>query len=593
MDRDKPSHLPMRLASLGVVVSVMLGLLALRLWQLQVLQGEHYAQLAEGNRLRIYRTAAPRGLILDRRGVPLVANRPSFSVSILPLELGEPDRVLPHLAALLGVPEGEIRRRLAGSRTPPFEPVRIRRDVGLRVVTAIEERRTEMRGVVVEAEPVRVYRYRQLAAHVLGYLGEISAQELAVLRPRGYRAGDLIGKAGIERHYDAFLRGDDGEQVVEVDASGRPLRVLREQTARPGRSVVTTLDRELQALAEAELAGRAGAIVAMDPRNGEILAMASNPTYDPNLFAAGISEATWARLSEDPRHPLLNRAVASAYEPGSVFKVVTGLAALADGKATAGSRFYCSGSLTLGRWVFRDLAAHGNIDFLTGVAQSCNVMFWQLGRALGPDRLRAHATMLGLGERTGVDLPSEAEGIIPSREYKQTRWREPWYPGDTLNMAIGQGFVLATPLQIARMAAAIANGGQLVQPRLVRAVVDGEGRVVRRIEARVQRRVDLPPAALQAMRRGLEAVVVRGTGRAAAVPGVAVAGKTGSAETPRGRPHAWFVGYAPADRPQIAVAVLIEHGYRGGLSAAPIARRIVEAWYSASAQHRRPAAGRP
>jgi penicillin-binding protein 2 len=583
MDREKHKHLPLRLASLGVVVSVVLGLLGLRLWQLQILDGDHYAQLADGNRLRIYRTSAPRGLIVDRRGVPLVVNRPSFSVYLLPMELREPDRVLPQLASLLGVAQDGIATRLAKSRTHPFEPVRIRRDVGLRVVTAIEERRTEMQGVLVDAEPVRVYRYRHLAAHVLGYLGEISAEELEVLRPRGYRPGDLIGKAGIEWQYDAVLRGEDGEQVVEVDASGRPLRVLREQAARPGNSVVTSLDRTLQELAEAELADKTGAIVVMDPRNGEILAMASNPTYDPNLFALGISQSAWDRVSGDPRHPLQNRAAASAYEPGSVFKIVTGVAGLRERKATAATRFYCRGSLTLGRWVFRDLVAHGNIDFLTGVAQSCNVMFWELGRDLGPERLYAEARRFGLGERTGVDLPVEAAGLVPSREYKEARWREPWYPGDTLNMAIGQGFVLATPLQVARMAAAIANGGQILQPRLVRAITDADGRVVRRAESRVQRRLDLEPLAMEAMRRGLEAAVARGTGRAAAVSGIAVAGKTGSAETPRGRPHAWFVGYAPAQDARIVVAVLVEHGHRGGLVAAPIARRIIETWHAQSA----------
>lgn len=582
MEPEKPRHLPRRLASLGVAVTLALGVLGLRLWQLQILQGEYYAQLADTNRLRVHRVPAPRGLILDRRGVPLVTNRPAFSVSLLPMELRDPGRVIPEVARLLGLAERDLWARWERARRRPFEPVRVRRDVGIRVVTVLEERRQELRGVQVEAEPVRVYPYGSAGAHVLGYLGEVSPEELEVLRPRGYRPGDLVGKAGVERTYDAFLRGDDGEQVVEVDAAGRPLRVLREQAAQPGNTLVLSLDWELQQEAERQLAGRPGAVVAMDPRTGEVLAMASSPSFDPNLFAAGISERDWRRISQDRRNPLLNRATANAYEPGSVFKVVTGLAALQGGRTSSRSTFVCPGYLRLGQWVFRDLQAHGVVDFTTGVAQSCNVMFWTLGLAVGPERLAEYARELGFGQATGVDLPLEVAGLIPDPGYKQRAWREPWYPGDTLNMAIGQGFVLATPLQVARALSAVANGGTLLQPRLARAVLSPEGRLLRRFSPRVQGRLRVSSAALAALRRALEAVVERGTGQGARVEGLRVAGKTGSAETPRGRPHAWFAGYAPADQPRIVVVVLVEHGYRGGLSAAPIARAILERWWLAT-----------
>ncbi|MFN3286523.1 MAG: penicillin-binding protein 2, partial [bacterium] len=277
MQPEKPVHLPTRLTSLAVALTVALTVLGLRLWQLQVLQGDYYAQLADTNRLRIHHVAAPRGLILDRRGTPLVLNRPAFSVSILPMELREPARVLPELARVLGVPQEELWSRWERARSRPFEPVSVRRDVGIRVVTLLEERREELRGVQVEAEPVRVYPFGTAAAHVLGYLGEVSADELEALRPRGYRAGDLIGKAGVERSYDTVLRGDDGEHVVEVDAAGRPLRVLREQPGRPGNTLVLSLDWELQQEAERQLRGRSGAVVAMDPRTGEVLVMASSP----------------------------------------------------------------------------------------------------------------------------------------------------------------------------------------------------------------------------------------------------------------------------------------------------------------------------
>jgi len=580
MEPSKSVDLTTRLASLGVGLTVALAALGLRLWQLQILQADYYAQLADVNRLRVHRLPSPRGLILDRRGTPLVTNRPAFSVWVVPAEVVDPGRVLPQLARVVGVPEDDLWARWERSRRRPFEPMRVRRDVGIRVVTALEERRQSLPGVQVEAEPVRVYPFGPAAAHVLGYLGEVSPEELEALRPRGYRAGDLIGKAGVERAYDEVLRGSDGEHAVEVDAAGRPLRVLREQPGQPGHTLVLALDRELQEEAARQLQGRSGAVVAMDPWTGEVLAMASSPSFDPNLFSVGISEQDWQRLSADRRNPLLNRATASAYEPGSVFKVVTGLAALQEGRAASSSRFLCKGSLQLGRWVFRDLVAHGVVDFTTGVAQSCNVMFWTLGLALGPDLLAEYAQRLGFGSPTGVDLPLEVPGMIPDPAYKQRTWQEPWYPGDTLNMAIGQGFVLVTPLQVARAMSAVANGGILLRPRLVRAVVSPEGHVVRTFSPEAQARLPVSDQALAALRRGLVAVVDRGTGQAARVEGLQVAGKTGSAETARGRPHAWFAGYAPASQPRIVVVVLVEHGYRGGVSAAPIARAILERWWT-------------
>lgn len=576
---EAKSNLTTRLASLAAALTLALGALGVRLWQLQILQGEYYAQLADTNRLRVHRLSAPRGLVVDRRGVPLVTNRPAFSVSVLPMELREPGRVLPELARLLDMPEQDLWARWERGRKRPFEPFRVRRDVGIRVVTVLEERREELRGVLVEAEPVRVYPFGTAAAHVLGYLGEVSAEELEVLRAKGYRAGDLVGKAGVERQYDAVLRGDDGEHVVEVDAAGRPLRVLREQPARPGNTLVLSLDWEVQREAERQLQGLSGAVVAMDPRTGEVLAMASSPSFDPNRFSVGISQRDWEKLSGDRRNPLLNRATAAAVEPGSVFKIVTGLAALQEGKANASSTFLCTGSLQLGRWVFRDLQAHGRVDFTSGVAQSCNVMFWLLGRSVGPDALSEYARRLGFGKLTGVDLPQETEGVIPDRGYKERVWKEPWYPGDTLNMAIGQGFVLVTPIQVARAVSAVANGGVLLKPQLARAVLAPDGRVLRTFPPTVQGRLGLSPSALAALRRGLEAVVERGTGQAARVDGLRVAGKTGSAEVPRGRPHAWFAGYAPADDPRVVVVVLVEHGYRGGLTAAPIARAVLSRWW--------------
>lgn len=565
-----------RIVHLTVAVLVLFAVLEGRLWRMQAIQGPHYLRLSEQNRLRDYVVRAPRGVIYDRRGHPLVSNRAAFTISVLPMEVRDPAALADALAPLVGLERSEILARLqTGRRARPFEPVALRRDAGKAVVMGVEERRLDLPGVIVQAEPVRDHLFEGLAAHAIGYLGEITEEELRQ-RP-GYRAGDLLGKAGVERVYDTILRGTDGRLQVEVDATGRPGRVLGRQVARPGQSLVLNIDAGLQAIAEEGLRGHRGAVVAMDPRNGEILVLASAPAFNPNVFSGGISPENWRRLTGDPRLLLLNRAAEGTYEPGSVFKIVTGTAALGEGVARRDSLFHCSGAYRLGNWVFRDLAAYGTVNFIRGTQVSCNVMFWTLGRALGEAPLERYARMLGLGRPTGADLAAEAAGLIPSAPWKLRAVKEPWYPGDTLNMSIGQGWVLVTPLQVARMVGVVATGGTMVRPRLARRVLDAGGNPVMAWPPDTVERVPLPDAVVRTMHEGLRAVVDGGTGRAAAVPGLAVAGKTGSAENPRGIPHAWFAGYAPADNPALVVVVFVEHGWRGGVRAAPIARAIFAA----------------
>jgi penicillin-binding protein 2 len=564
-----------RIVHLTVAVLVLFAVLVGRLWSLQAIQGPHYLRLSEQNRLRDYVVRAPRGVIYDRRGQPLVTNRAAFTISVLPMEVRDPARLADALAPIVGLDRTEILARLdAGRRARPFEPVALRRDASKAVVMGVEERRLDLPGVIVQAEPVRDHLYGGLAAHAVGYLGEISEDEMKA-RP-GYRAGDLIGKAGVERVYDSILRGTDGRLQVEVDATGRPGRVLGRQVAQPGQALLLNIDAGLQAIAEEGLRGHRGAVVAMDPRNGEILVLASAPAFDPNIFSGGISPENWKRLTGDPRLLLLNRAAEGTYEPGSVFKVVTGTAALGEGVARRDSLFHCTGAYRLGGWVFRDLAAYGTVNFIRGTQVSCNVMFWTLGRALGEEPLERYARMLGLGRPTGADVATEAAGLIPSAAWKQRTVKEPWYPGDTLNMSIGQGWVLVTPLQVARMVGVIATGGTMVRPRLARSSGASSGARTSWAPEIVER-VPLAEHVVRTMHEGLRAVVEGGTGRAAAVPGLAIAGKTGSSENPRGIPHAWFAGYAPADNPALVVVVFIEHGWRGGVRAAPIARAIFAA----------------
>jgi len=568
-----PAH---RLTALAVLIALLMGVLVVRLWQLQVLQGAHYLQLSEDNRVRDYAVTAPRGVIYDRKGRPLVTNRPSFTVAILPLEMRNPDQVLPRLAAVVGVPVEEIRSKIELGRQRPFEPVRVRRDVGQTIVARIEENRLDLPGVVVLVEPVRSYLHGRIAAHVLGQLGEISEAELAGLRDQGYKLGDLIGKDGIERTYESVLRGTDGRLQVEVDAMGRPLRVLARVPPVPGRSIVLTIDLDLQKAAYAALAAsghESGAVVALDPRNGDVLAMVSMPSYDPNQFAVGISARNWAALASDRRHPLLNRASGAAFEPGSVFKLVTATAALEEGLATRSSVFYAPGFFRLGRWVWRDLGVWGNVNFITGIVNSINVVFYTLGYRLGGERLAAYARRMGLGSRTGIDLPAEVAGTIPSPSTKQQLVGEPWYPGDAVNMSIGQGAVTVTPLQAARMMAVIASSGRLVRPRLLLQTLERDGSTQRAAPA--AEAVRFRAATFATLHEGLVAAVERGTGRASKIDGLLIGGKTGSAENPRGKPHAWFAGYAPAGSPKIVLVAFVEHGYRGGRTAAPIVRAVL------------------
>lgn len=570
---------PRRLLILNIIIAALTGVLVVRLWQIQVLQGAYYLRLSEENRIRDYTITAPRGIIYDRKGRPLVTNRPSFSVAVLPLELREPAAVLPRLGQMLGQSPTEIQAKIDANRSRPFEPVRVKRDVSTQVVAMIEENRLDLPGVIILAEPVRYYLHAKVTAHLMGYVGEIDEVELAARRDQGYKPGDLIGKAGVERAYEAVLRGTDGRLSVEVDALGRPLRVLSRAPAVPGRSIALAIDLDVQKAAYDALVAsgyKVGAVVALDPRNGEVIAMASIPSYDPNLFATGITAKDWQALTSDPLRPLLDRAIAATYEPGSIFKLVTATAALEQGIVSRDSVFNAPGYFQLGQWIFRDLRAWGQVNFITGIANSINVVFYTLGYRLGGEQLAHYAYWMGLGEPTNVDLPGEVTGMIPSPSTKQQLVGEPWYPGDSVNMSIGQGAVMVTPVQVARMMAAIANGGQLLQPEVLLITYDRDHRAHRTLPVE-QRRVPFRAYTLAVLKEGLRAAVERGSGTEAAVGGLAIAGKTGSAENPRGKPHAWFAGYAPADNPRVVVVAFVEHGFRGGIAAAAVVRQVFQA----------------
>ncbi|HEV2357956.1 MAG TPA: penicillin-binding protein 2 [bacterium] len=566
-----------RLLTLLAVVGLLLGILVIRLWQVQIVQGDYFLRLSEENRLRVTPLAAPRGSLVDRHGRTLVANRPAFTVALLPLELRHPGPEAAALGKVLGMDPAEILSRLAAGRDRPFDPVRLRRDVPKEIVAGIEESQLDLPGVLVEVEPVRQYLYKTLGAHAFGYVGEINEQELRRLRAAGYESGDLIGKDGVERTYDAYLRGRSGEFQAEVDAQGHVVRTLGTVPAVPGDTVALGLDLALQQAAEAALGDRPGAVVAMDPRDGAVVTFVSHPAFDPNVFSAGITAAAWNGLMKDPRQPLLDRAAQGTYPPGSVFKIVTASTALQLGLVQPDSRFFSPGYYNLGGWTFHEWKALGNVNFIDAIALSCDACFYELARRAGPTQMAAFAHMYGLGQLTDVDLPDDSRGVVPDPAWKQRVWKQPWFGGDTLNMGIGQGYVLTTPLQVARMLAAVANGGTLVTPHLVTEIRGPDGRVIARITPPPAGHLRLSPETMAVLRTGLAAVVTRGTATNVQIPGLTIAGKTGTAEAAHGKPVAWFAAYAPVDAPRLVVVAMVENAGFGDEFAAPIVKRVLQA----------------
>jgi len=568
-----------RLAVLQAVVVVLVVGLAVQFWILQVVRARHFRDLAESNRSRLVRLAAPRGALLDRNGKVLVENRPSFTV-LLDAERAEGlDHTIAKLAGTLEMGEAQIRERLA--RRLPYRPVVVKSDASLADVSALETRRLELPEVSVEVVPLRSYPLASAAAHALGRVGEITERQLQLADFRGLAPGSLVGQAGLESRYNRRLMGRDGYRRVIVDSRGLEVTEAEHQVPEDGPALTLTIDAGLQAAMEDAFEGRAGAAVALDPRTGEILAMASTPAYDPNEFTNGIEASLWASLATDSRTPLMNRVIQGAYSPGSTFKLVAATAALEEGIVTPATTFFCPGQTTIYGNVFHCSRAggHGSLDLEGALAQSCNVYFFNVGVRLEIQRLAKWGKRMGLGAPTGIDLPHEGTGLMPSPEWKMRLFKTPWYAGETVSVSIGQGQVSATPLQMARVAAIFANGGMLVRPHLVRGAADSEPIAL-----------GIKASTIAAVRAGMRAVVAGGTGMRARMQTVEVAGKTGSAQvvaksrlekspTEEFQPHGWFVCFAPAENPTIAMAVLVEHGRSGGESAAPVARRILAHYF--------------
>jgi penicillin-binding protein 2 len=459
-------------------------------------------------------------------------------------------------------------------------------------VVAVETHQLDLPGITLRARPRRNYSDGQAAAHVLGYLGEVNPKQLKTLKAQGYSSGDEIGHYGLERHWEEVLRGQNGGQQVEVDALGRRVRVLHEVHNVPGYTMHLTLDRKLQQTAFEALSGKEGTIVAIDVHSGAILALASTPAFDPNVFARGIKSNEWNALIKDRLRPLSNRATQGQFPPGSTFKIVMAIAGLEESVINPEASIADPGFFPFGNRNFRDwkVGGHGMVNLHRAIVISCDTYFYQLGPKLGVDRIAKWARTFGLGEKTGIALDDERSGTIPDTAWKMKRFRQPWYPGETVSVAIGQGYVTVTPLQLANMMAAVANGGKLFRPRIVSKVESADGTTVREYGPELIRTIQLKPDTLTRVRNALADVVKAGTGGMARTPVIEVAGKTGTAQVIEmkaaylkseqlayfNRDHAWFVAYAPAQNPQIAVAVLVEHGGHGGDAAAPMAKKVFE-----------------
>jgi penicillin-binding protein 2 len=588
-----------RLIFVKVGLLMLLVLLGLRLWQLQIRDGVYYQDLARDNRTRSIVLEPPRGLLYDRNGELLANNIPSFQLYLSLEDVQDRDDLLSKLPEYVHVNVRAISEKLSTKQRRGR--IKLKSGLTLKEAALIESHRIDLPGVAIQPEYQRNYPLGDYAAHVIGYVGEISESQLKDQEFLDVQAGRIIGQYGLERTFDKHLLGETGRKVIEVDAFGYPKRSLSIQPPLAGDDLYLTLDIRLQRLAEDLLGEEAGAIVALDPWNGDVLALASQPGFNPNDLSGGISSQAWQQLLQDSRHPLTNRAIQGQYPPGSTFKIVMAAALLETQTMKATDSITCHGTFPFGRRVFRDWKrrGHGSVDLTKAIAESCDVYFYKVGNQLGIDPISRYSRQFGLGSKTGIALSSERSGLVPSREWKQKNRGEPWYPGETISVAIGQGFLSVTPLQMAKVVSIVATDGQVVQPRLLKAVrLRRTGNLKEESPPSTQQASISPETFLQ-IKKGLAAVVTKGTAKQAQSDIVSIAGKTGTAQVialkddddktevrKKYRDHAWFVAFAPVEKPKIAVAVIVEHMGHGGSAAAPLAKTLIEAYMNfEKAQH--------
>ncbi len=602
---DGPGQI--RLWPVALVVIGIFSTFVFRLFQLQILEGEALASRSQANYVRTVRLEAQRGTIVDREGRTIAASRPAYGVDLIPHEIRNPWRTYSVLASILDRDPQEIADEVgqpSGRRR--FKPISLSKDLSLVERAQISAHRYAMPGVELYGKPLREYLYQNLAAQLLGTIGEIDPNELQSADFDGYRSGETIGKTGVEARNESHLRGRAGGVNLVVDVAGREIDEIARREPTPGGRLVLSIDLDLQQAAEAgffsvdpEKPNQMGALVALDPRNGDVLALVSAPSYDANAFAGGVDRETWSGLNSDEWRPLRNRALAGVYPPGSTYKAIVAVAGLAEGVIDSSTTVSCPGYFRLGRRTYRcwKRGGHGPVDLEKALAGSCDVYFYELGKTLGVETLAKYARLFGLGRRTGVDLPGETAGLVPTPEWKMRRYGERWIDGETISLAIGQGANLTTPIQLAVAYAAIANGGTIVQPRVVLRRETWDGEVLEETQPIIRETNVIPAPILEMVTRGLTRVVMdpRGTGSRARVPGITVAGKSGTTQVVsldlieelepedvpvKYRDHALFAAFAPVESPEIVVVAVGEHaGAGGGAVAAPIVQRVLAKYF--------------
>lgn len=575
-----------------IVVNVFIILLA-RLIYLQVINGEEYERFSVENRVRLLNISAPRGEIFDRNGDILVTNRASFDVNLFPNEVKNVDLLSSRLSSILKKDKADIEKKIREARKLNlYSPVKIAVDIDRDTLALLEARRAELEGISIDVNYLRDYKNGKLASLLIGYLGKPDENDLSTFKD--IKPSHHVGKTGIERKLQEYLKGEDGTNYKVIDALGREVKLnlfkqdIRDQEVVEGDNIYLTIDRSLQAKAEEELADKAGAVVVMNVHTGEILAMASSPSYDPASFVKGIDRKAWNRITSDERFPLLNRATQSTYPPGSVYKIVPALAALNEGIIDPETTVYCPGHYKIGRKRFRcwKWGGHGHVNLVEAITQSCDVYFYHIGEKLGIEKLSRYSRIFGFGTDTNFSL-SERSGIVPTKEWKMREFNTQWYRGETVVTSIGQGYLTATPLQVSVMISSIANGGAILKPLLIKKIISNEGNLIDEFTPEIKRKLPFSDKDLDIIRESLVQAVnnKRGTGRNAIIDEYTVAGKTGTSQVVamnlqtdiyKHSDHAWFSAYFPAENPEISVTVLVEHGGKGGSVAAPIAKSVIK-----------------
>jgi len=569
------------------ILIVTLAVLLIRLWDLQIMKGNEMKRLSEQNRIRVKKVIAPRGIMYDRNGKVLADTRPSFNIYITPEDIRDFNQTVDGLSRLIDMDRDDIADKLKeASGFPASFPVKIKSDVTMDEVAKVEANRVYLPGVSIQIEPKRNYPYGKMFAHLLGYVSEISGEELKKKEYKNYAPGDFIGKYGLERAYEKYLKGIDGEKRVEVDAIGREVRTLDFVEPIAGHSLYLNIDADVQVIVEKALEGKKGGVVALDPKTGSVIVLVSKPAFDPNKFAAGLTKQELKAIASDKNRPFMNRVIQGRYPPGSTFKIALALKALQDGVINEKTTFNCPGGFPFGNRVFKcwKKGGHGRVSIHRAIVESCDVFFYNVGLKLGIDRIHEIGDVIGLNKATGIDLAGELAGFVPSSAWKEKNFGQKWYEGETVSVAIGQGAVWLTPIQLVQLASFVANEGITFKPQIVNRIISPEGKVVKTFEPVIASEMKLNKEVVKIVKEGMKGVVNEpsGTAYGSRIQTVHMSGKTGTAQVAsldKGKhlgDHAWFIAYAPAENPSIAITVLVEHGGHGSSASAPIAKILTE-----------------